>query len=39
MYNNKFTLVGVNVRVNLPHSSFETPVATVEMVWKSAADT
>ena len=39
IYDDRFSLVSVNVRVNRQHSSFETPVATVGTVWESAADT
>ena len=39
IYNYSFSLVSVNVRVNQQHSGFETPVATVGMVWESEADT
>ena len=39
IYNDRFTLVSVNVRVNRQQSGFEIPVATVGTVCDSAADT
>ena len=39
MYNDRFTLVSVHVRVNRQHNGFITPVAAVGILWWLAADT